>query len=312
MQRIDLRNIDLNLLVIFEAVMQERNLTKAAERLSLKQPAVSSALGRLRSLFNDPVFERIGRRMEPTARASSIFQILGPALDSVLSALAPIQEFHAQSSDAVFRIGVSDDVEFALLPQLLDRLRNEAPGVVVNVRRVNSRQMSELLISGEISAGIGYVSAAPKELVIQAIRTCETVLVRADFNPADVTLDEFTSRPHALVAYGARDPKSIDTALKKSGRKRRVALAVTQFQRLGEFISGTDFLAAVPDFTQHVFSSKPGLRVSPMPLTLDPFELQMVWRKIEDLDPAQVWLRSQIVGAFSDQMADQKSAVIEI
>lgn len=145
MNRNDLRRVDLNLLIVFETLMHERSVTRAAEKLFLGQPAISAALSRLRSLFDDPLFVRTGRSMEPSARAVEIFALLSPALDSISTAVSRAAEFDPATSTSVFRIGLSDDVEFALLPMLLKRLRAEAPGIVLVVRRVNYILMPGLL-----------------------------------------------------------------------------------------------------------------------------------------------------------------------
>lgn len=118
MNRNDLRRVDLNLLIVFETLMHERSVTRAAEKLFLGQPAISAALSRLRGLFDDPLFVRTGRSMEPSARAVEIFALLSPALDSISTAVSRAAEFDPATSTAVFRIGLSDDVEFALLPPL--------------------------------------------------------------------------------------------------------------------------------------------------------------------------------------------------
>ncbi len=154
MNRNDLRRVDLNLLIVFETLMHERSVTRAAEKLFLGQPAISAALARLRSLFDDPLFVRTGRSMEPTARAMEIAALLSPALDSISTAVSRAADFHPATSTAVFRIGLSDDVEFGLLPPLIKRLRAEAPGVVLVIRRTNYLLMPALLASGEISVGV--------------------------------------------------------------------------------------------------------------------------------------------------------------
>lgn len=130
MNRNDLRKIDLQLLVVFESLMHERNLTRTAEKLFLGQPAISAALTRLRDNFNDPLFVRNGRSMEPTPRALAIFQRLPVALDGLSLALSEVQEFEPATSRATFRVGMSDDVQCGLLPRLLNHLRNEAPTCV--------------------------------------------------------------------------------------------------------------------------------------------------------------------------------------
>ncbi len=126
MNRNDLRRVDLNLLIVFETLMHERSVTRAAEKLFLGQPAISAALARLRTLFDDPLFVRTGRSMEPTARAQEIASLLSPALDSISTAVSRASSFDPATSELVFRIGLTDEVEFALLPQMLRRIRAEA------------------------------------------------------------------------------------------------------------------------------------------------------------------------------------------
>ncbi|EPN51522.1 LysR family transcriptional regulator, partial [Pseudomonas syringae pv. actinidiae ICMP 18807] len=116
MNRNELRKADINLMVVFETLMQERNVTRAAEKLFLGQPTISAALNRLRNLLNDPLFIRVGHRMEPTARAHEILKHLTPALDAMSTALSLTTDFEPSVSKMTFRIGLSDDVEFGLLP----------------------------------------------------------------------------------------------------------------------------------------------------------------------------------------------------
>jgi len=174
MNRNDLRRVDLNLLIVFETLMHERSVTRAAEKLFLGQPAISAALARLRSLFDDPLFVRTGRSMEPTARANEIFALLSPALDSISTAVSRATDFDPATSNQVFRIGLSDDVEFALLPPLLRRLRAEAPGVVLVVRRANYLLMPGLLASGEISVGVGLHRGAAGQCQAQGAAAQQT------------------------------------------------------------------------------------------------------------------------------------------
>jgi LysR family transcriptional activator of mexEF-oprN operon len=300
MKRNDLRNIDLNLLVVFEALIQARNVSRAAEKLSVRQPAVSAALSRLRTLFNDPLFERVGRKMEPTARALRVAQTLGPALDSVCNAINEVGRFDPLTSTAVFRVGLNDDIEFALLPGLVKRLREEAPDVVLIVRRASSAQMSQLLLAGEISVGVGYLGEIASVLQRQVIRQCSTVLLRADTQPGAVSLDEFCLRPHASVSYAGNVVGRIDAALEQLHRQRHVALTVTQLYGLGELLRDTDLLAAVPDYAARVVTALGGVRAEPLPLELERFDLSMAWRGEQKSDPAEVWLRSLLQRCFAE------------
>ncbi len=161
MNRNDLRRVDMNLLVLFEALMIERNLTRVGEKLFITQPTVSAALARLRELFDDPLLIRNGRAMEPTPRAMQIFTELGPAMDVISSAISRARAFDPANGCNVFRLGLSDDAEFGLFPALLQALREEAPQISVVVRRANFLLMPGLLASGEISVGVSYTTDLP-------------------------------------------------------------------------------------------------------------------------------------------------------
>nr|WP_305881746.1 LysR family transcriptional regulator [Pseudomonas sp. VI4.1] len=159
MNRNDLRRVDMNLLVIFETLMFEKNLTRAGEKLFLGQPAVSASLAKLRDLFDDPLLVRNGRVLEPTQRALQILKELQPAMDTISGAVSRAKDFDPSTSRDVFRIGLSDDAEFGLFPPLLKQMREEAQNVVV--RRVNFLLMSSMLASGEISVGVSCTPELP-------------------------------------------------------------------------------------------------------------------------------------------------------
>jgi len=300
MNRNDLRRVDLNLLIVFETLMHERSVTRAADTLVRGQRAITAALPRRRNLFHDPLCVRTGRTMEPSARAQEIFALLSPALDSISTAVSRAAEFDPATSTAVFRIGLSDDVEFALLPLLLKRIRAEAPGIVLVVRRVNYLLMPALLASGEISVGVSYTADLPANAKRKVLRRSRAKLLRADSVPGAITLDDFCARPHALVSFAGDLSGFIDEALDTIGRKRHVVLAVPQFNGLGSLLAGTDILATVPDYTAEVLTAAGGLRAEEPPIEVGAFELHMAWRGAQDNDPAERWLRSRIQVFFGD------------
>ncbi|NWL76887.1 LysR family transcriptional regulator [Pseudomonas taiwanensis] len=294
MNRNDLRRVDLNLLIVFETLMHERSVTRAAEKLFLGQPAISAALARLRTLFDDPLFVRTGRSMEPSARAMEIFALLSPALDSISTAVSRAADFDPATSTAVFRIGLSDDVEFGLLPALLRRLRAEAPGVVLVVRRTNYLLMPNLLASGEISVGVAYTDELPANAKRKTLRRSKSKVLRADSVPGALSLDDYCARPHALVSFAGDLGGFVDEDLAKLGKTRKVVLAVPQFNGLGTLLAGTDLVAMVPDYTAAALTAAGGLRAEDPPLPVQSFELSMAWRGAQDNDPAERWLRSRI------------------
>jgi LysR family transcriptional activator of mexEF-oprN operon len=301
MNRNDLRRVDMNLLVIFEALMFERNLTRVAEKLFMGQPAISAALGRLRDLFDDPLLLRNGRAMEPTARALAILKELQPALDTISGAVSRAKEFDPATSCDVFRIGLSDDAEFGLFPPLLSRLREEAPGIIVVVRRANFLLMPALLASGEISVGISYTTDLPANSKRKKLRDIGVKVLRGDKRPGALTLDDYCARPHTMVSFSGDLSGNIDIDLAKVGRARRVVVAVPQFSGLRQLLAGTELIATVPDYAACALVEGCALRAEDPPFPIEPAELSMVWSGVHDNDPAERWLRSRITEFMSQE-----------
>lgn len=300
MNRNDLRRVDMNLLVIFETLMFEKNLTRAGEKLFLGQPAVSASLAKLRDLFDDPLLVRNGRVLEPTQRALAILKELQPAMDTISGAVSRAKDFDPLTSRDVFRIGLSDDAEFGLLPPLLKQLREEAPDVVVVIRRVNFLLMSSMLASGEISVGVSYTTELPANAKRKKLRDLRCKILRGDDRPGALTLDEYCERPHALVSFSGDLGGAIDNDLARINRARRVVLAVPQFAPLRAILAGTDMLATVPDFAAcALVEGSSVLRADDPPFDIVPSELSMVWNGVNDNDPAERWLRSLIAHHMS-------------
>ncbi|WP_460142141.1 LysR family transcriptional regulator [Pseudomonas sp. S2_E01] len=301
MNRNDLRRADINLLVVFESMMHERNVSRVGEKLFLGQPTISSALGRLRLMFDDPLFIRSGRVMEPTSRAEEIFSNLAPALDGIAAALSRCQAFDPATSEATFHVGLSDDVEYALLPSLLRRLRIEAPNMTLVVRRADHWQMPQLLTSGEISIGISHTLELPANARRKGLRTTRPMLLRADSQSGELGLDEFCRRPHAVVSSMGNVIEEADRTLSHIGRQRKVVLAVPQFSALPVLMADSDMIAIVPDYIARSMAMIDGLRAEFAPLDLPQQELSMVWRGATHNDPAERWLRSRCSAFLSEQ-----------
>jgi len=291
MNRNDLRHADINLLVVFETMMRERNVTRAGERLFLSQAAVSGALARLRAMFDDALFIRTGRLMEPTARAEEIHARLTPALEGIAQALSCSQTFDPRSSDACFHVGLSDDVEYALLPTLLKPLRSEAPNVTLVVHRVDQWQLPQLLANGDISVGISLAQELPANSRCRRLRPMKSRVLRADSASGPLSLEEFCRRPHVVVSTQGSVTDEVDRALARLGRQRRVVLAVSQCSVLPGVLAGSDLLAVVPDYVAQTLLAHPGLYSDCAPLSLASPDLCMAWRGTHHDDPRERWLR---------------------
>ncbi|AMR66692.1 LysR family transcriptional regulator [Aquipseudomonas alcaligenes] len=294
MNRNELRHLDMNLLVVFEALMIERNLTRVGEKLFITQSTVSAALSRLRDLFDDPLLIRNGRQMEPTPRALHIFEEVRPAMDVISAAVSRAKAFDPASSCNVFRLGLSDDAEFGLFPPLLNALQEEAPNIVVVVRRANFLLMPGLLSSGEISVGVSYTTDLPANAKRRKLRDIGVRVLRGDDRPGPLTLDEYCARPHVMVSFSGDLSGNIDADLARVGRSRRVVLAVPQFGSLRALLRGTEMIATVPDYAACTLVDDGSLRAEEAPLEVQPAELSMVWSGAYDSDPAESWLRERI------------------
>lgn len=300
LNRNDLRRADISLLVIFEAMMHERNVSRVGEKLFLGQPGVSSALGRLRAMFDDQLFIRNGRCMEPTSRAQELFQVIAPALDTIATALSLTTEFDPATSDATFHVGLADDVEYALIPPLLHRLRREAPGIKLVIHRTDCSRMPVLLGNGEISVGISYTCDLPANAKRKFLRMVRPMVLRADSSKTSLTLGEFCARPHAIVSCMSKLCDDTDSALRSLKKSRQAVLAVPQFSALPMLLAQSDLLAVVPDYVAQAMAGSGGLRAEPAPLELPQFELSMVWRGVTHNDPGERWLRSRLSECLSD------------
>lgn len=201
--------------------------------------------------------------------------------------------FIAASSEMSLRLAVSSDVEFALLPMLLRRLRIEAPGIALTVLRADPGQMPALLESGEVSLSIGPGRETGNTRHQTSLRRIRPALLRADTMPDPVCLSELCRRPHARVTFAANIDSDIDQALKHAGLQRKVLLSVSQFNVLPALLAHTDMLALVPDYVAQAMVAQGGLRCDPLPLPTPDFDLAMTWDDQTHNDPAGRWLRSR-------------------
>ncbi|WP_415915406.1 LysR substrate-binding domain-containing protein [Pseudomonas amygdali] len=294
MNRNELRKADINLMVVFETLMQERNVTRAAEKLFLGQPTISAALNRLRNLLNDPLFIRVGHRMEPTARAHEILKHLTPALDAMSTALSLTTDFDPSVSKMTFRIGLTDDVEFGLFPAMLNAIREEAPGVVIVVKHVDYLNISEVLMSGDITVGVCLTRELPANAKRKTLRNVQPRLVRADKPRSPMSIDEYCSRPHVVVSHVASISSFADEWLTALGRKRQVVLSVPQFATLPALMAGTDMISGLSDYAAKAMSALGLLYDEPLPFPTPGLDLSMTWLSVMDSDPAERRLRSRI------------------
>ena len=291
----DLRRIDLNLLVILDALLGEQHVTRAAERLHLSQPAVSHALARLRDLLGDPLLVRAGSGLVPTARALELAAPLAEILAQVQSLLAP-NTFDPTSARRTFRLAMSDYGAAIILPGLIRTLRAEAPGIDLQISHASREGMVEGLLNGDIDLAAGVLPELPGELrstpLFEERYVC---LLDRQSLPAGGVLDlpTYLSRPHVLLEMRGSGTPEIERTLTALRERRRVAISLPHWSVAPRFISGTDLILTVASRALNEVDDE-SLIVVPPPFEIAPFTFVSAWHKRRGGDQALNWLNRRI------------------
>jgi DNA-binding transcriptional LysR family regulator len=295
----NLYGLDLNLLVAFDALMEERSVTQAAKRVGLSQPAMSNALRRLRDMLEDEVLVREGHGMRPTPRALELERPIRLALRGIHDALEPAEEFDPAKSDRVFWLGGRDYIEAVLMPTLMRRLMLVAPGVDVRVRpspglRAPLRELEE----GQFDLAVSYFPGLDSEYREQQTLFHEgfRVIARMD-HPAiddDLTLELFAELPHLLLAPQGGEVSPTDAALAARGLSRRVALTVANFMAAPQVVAETDLISVLPTRIAMGLARWLPIRLFHPPLELGGADISMLWNERTSDDPSLRWLRGEI------------------
>ena len=312
LNEMDLSRADLNLLVLFETVLRERHVGRAARRLHLSASAVSHGLGRLRRLLRDPVFLRTPRGVVPTARALELSAPIAQILTGARSVLATAAPFDPRTSNRDFTIGAPDGASTVFLPPLLERLRREAPGVNVRLRqllppgdgRIDSaawEPVFDLLDTRTLDLAIGPFEGVPARFAADALREEEFAIVSRPGHPfaRSPGLLSYCAASHLVVSLTG-DPRGfVDRVLAERGLTRRVALTVPGFFMALTLVAGTDLLAAVPRTFALAHASRTGVVVTAPPLPLPRSVLRLVLPAVAVSDSGLSWLRSTIEASIA-------------
>ena len=295
----DLHGIDLNLLVAFDALMAERSVTKAGRRVGRTQPAMSAALARLRSLFDDQLFVRAQNGLQPTPRALELAEPLGRALEEIGRTLGFAQEFDPALSRVTLNIALQEHAAFKLLPRLVHCLQQQAPATKLNVRTYTARDEAvALLDSGEADVAVGVPpSSAPGRIFTRPLFEEPFICVLRGDHPAaakPLDLQTFLSLEHLLVSPEGDRFGHTDALLAERGLKRSLAITLTQMYAAPELIAQSDLIGTLMRGVVEVSGYADQLAVLEPPIPLDPCPYVMVWHRRNDAHPAQRWLRQCI------------------
>ncbi len=298
----NLSSIDLNLLVVFEALMTQRNVTRAGQQVGLSQPATSNALARLRKLLEDDLFVRSSSGLQPTPKAIALAQHIQPALGQIQTALTPQESFDPATSEIIFAIGMSDYVEFTVLPQLLKQIQAEAPGVGLQIRSGDRQTQLGQLDRGELDLVCGIFPEKVEWHQQQQLFTEKFVCLCRRDHPhiqGSLSLDDYVAAHHLLVSVKEDRTGRIDRILAKQSLKRHIAVSVPHFLVAPGVVSQTDLITTLAERVARTFASTYDLQVLPLPFTAFKFPVAMRWHKSHTHTAAQRWLRSKVTAVIS-------------
>ena len=297
---------DLNLLPVLMVMMEERNVTRAAERLGITQPALSNALNRLRETLNDPLFIRERYGMRPTPKAEQLAQVVSAALSSIDKVILGQQDFDPLQATRLFTLAPNSYVEFIMMPAIVARLRDCAPGIRLRLTPFGNDVTETGVISGNTDMVLGRIVEPPDNLVVQHLMNEGLAcVIRADHPLVgeNLSAEQYEQLKHVNVLPPGRMRAGLYQALEKRGLRRQVAVSVTHFLAVPEMIAVTDYCATLPRLICQHLSRDQRLRIVPAPVDLGTFPVEMGWHARYRDDPAHRWFRS-LVAETAHALAD--------
>lgn len=292
----DIKRLDLNLLVSLEALLIERNVTKAATRLNLSQPALSAQLNRLRDLFEDPLLVPAHRGMIPTAKALDVLGPLRLALDQVRSTLSGHNTFSPTTSELTFSIACTDYLEAAVVVPLIMAVRDKAPSVRIAVHRLNPSTLNQQLADGDADLAIATPDSSQPHLRTRHLFEETYVLIGRRGHPRlnhGLSAADFAELEQVIVSLsGGGFSTPVDVTLRALGRQRTIVASAASFLVVPNIVSGSDLVALVP---RRLLRDRPAeLEVIDVPWLSERFQVGLIWHERTQGHPGQIWIRDLI------------------
>ena len=303
---LNFRTLDLNLLRVFDAVMAEGSLTRAAVSLAMTQPAVSHALRRLRETVGQDLFVRVAHGVRPTPHAETLWPQVRAALATLRQALAP-GDFDPRRDTVQMRLAMADATAALLAPALVARIEQAQALMNLRLLPLTTRDPRRLVDGGDADLAVGFFPGLVTSIVSQGpdshlrharlIDTRYVCVMRRGHPLAEraLTLDDYASAHHLLMSFSGRPYGYVDEALAALGRQRRIVLTVNQFFTAGRVVAQSDLLTVLPEGFVEATGNGADLVTRELPLTLDPVHVEMIWHLRQDTNPAHRWLRDQIL-----------------
>ncbi|QEL65123.1 hypothetical protein OTERR_16470 [Oryzomicrobium terrae] len=293
----DFRRLDLNLLVAFDALIQERSVSRAAARLYVGQPAMSHALGRLRELFGDELLFRSGTAMEPTRRALEIAARVRPLLQEALAVTAPGQGFSPAKARAHVKLAMSDPLEAILLPGLIGRLRERAPGITLAVQPLAGPALLDALDVGQVALAVGFFPQVRDTHLVTPLHDVTLECLHAPQQialPANPSLDEILACPHLHTTYIGEFAGLFDNTLKQLGKSRSIVARTASPLAIPFVLAQTPLVAVLPGIVTRLFRDHSRLRIDPVPIDGLMFSISLVRHRRDRHSPLLDFIEQQL------------------
>jgi DNA-binding transcriptional LysR family regulator len=293
----ELEDIDLNLLVVFNQLMKERKVSAVADNLGLGQPAVSNALARLRKLFDDPMFLRTPSGMQPTPFADQLAESVGYALAMIHGAVNEKSTFNPATSTRSFSVAMTDIGEIYFLPTLMQAIQRCAPAIAISTVHSATDNLKGSLEAGQIDLAIGFLPQLTAGFFQQRLFSQRYVLMYRNghqLGKQDISSDDFFNADHVGIVSAGTGHGKIDALLDSGERKRRIRLKVPHFVAVPHILQSTDMVATVPLRLAEKMANTFALTYTPHPIALPEIAINLFWHAKHNKDPANQWLRGLV------------------
>ena len=304
----NVRDIDLNLLVFLDALLRERSVTKAALAMDISQPAMSNALRRLRKLLGDPVLVRTASGMQPTDRALKLQRPVRNALAQLETAIAPNRAFEPETAERLFTVLITDYAASVLMPHVVSSLEREAPNIALNILSAGSDAIDQIE-RGEADFLVNRFGKLPanfhqhklwSDRMACLIRKDHPALIEAD---GELTLDAFLAQKHILITQTGVGLSRIDEVLADAGKSRQISVLTRHYQLPRELVANSDMIVALPARIARYQARHLGLAVLDPPVELPAFDIGIAWGALDHHDVAHRWLRERIIAIARETLS---------
>ncbi|WP_273808904.1 MULTISPECIES: LysR family transcriptional regulator [unclassified Pseudomonas] len=297
-----LRDLDLNLLLVFHQLLIDQQVSIAAEQLGLTQPAVSNALRRLRTAMGDELFVRTGRGMQPTPYAARLAGPVAEAITTLSMALEHDDGFDPATSDRKFTIAMTDIGEIYFMPRLIDALKDRAPSISIATLRSHAG-LSDALGNGEVDLAVGLLPNLQAGFFQRRLFLHRYICLCRKGHPIasqPIDSDRFSAYGHVRILASSTGHGEVDNYLNRAGLNRTIRLEVPHFVAVGHILQKSDLIATVPERFASSCLEPFDLVALPLPFVLPEIPINIFWHTRFNKDPANQWLRQLMVELFAD------------